>query len=148
MKNLFLALCLALFSCTAFGQAKTLIVKNLTRCTVYYVIQTSSTTAPCVLAASSSFIALAPGGSITYLYNTVPGLPAAPRYIIGAKVYSAPPSCFVSGAPQNIGEPCTGYPLLVSVSWLNGICELCGHGYAKWTPAPGIGGTATMTFYP
>lgn len=148
MKNLFLALCLALFSCTAFGQAKTLIVNNLTRCTVYYVIQTSSVTVPCVLAASSSFIALAPGASITYLYNTVPGLPAAPRYIIGAKVYNGPTNCLVSVVPQSIGEPCTGYPLLVSMSWVNSACQSCGRGYAKWTPAPSVGGTATMTFYP
>lgn len=146
MKNFFLALCLALVSCTAFGQAKTLIVKNLTNCTVYYVIQTSAVPTPCVLAATSSFIALAPGGSVTYLYNAIPGLPAAPRYIIGARVYGAPAGC--TAPAYNIGEPCTGYPLVVGMYWLTGTCAFCSQGFAKWTPTTSLGGTATMTFYP
>lgn len=146
MKNLFLALCLALISCTAFGQAKTLIVKNLTNCTVYYVIQTSAVATPCVLAATSSLISLAPGGSITYLYNAVPGLPSAPRYMFAARVYGGPPTCI--GTSFNIGEPCTGYPLVVAMSWNNSTCVYCGQGFAKWSPAPTLGGTATMTFYP
>jgi hypothetical protein len=146
MKNLFLALCLALLSCTAFGQAKTLIVKNLTNCTVYYVIQTSAVPTPCVLAATSSFIALAPASTVTYLYSGIPGLPSAPRYIIAARVYSSPTGC-AGPVPFNIGEPCTGYPLVVGMAWYTSTCVFCSQGNAKWTPAPSLGGTATMTFY-
>ena len=152
MKNLLFSVLLCFFSVAAFSQGRTLTVNNNTGCWVYYRVLTG-VPGTCTISLASGTIALAPWGSVTYNASSdIPGFPPTPLYhVLSAAVLSGPASCALTPATWQVGEPCTGMPIMALGYTIDPACtSICMQNRITWTSAnpPFVGGHAILNFTP
>lgn len=147
MKKLFCLLVAGLFSTMALAQAGSLLVQNLTGCTVYYVVQ-GDFAPSCRITQTSNVQALAPGAAITYPNSAaIPGFPPGPLCALNmAYALDYPPGCSIGGNGYRVGEPCSNAPAATSYTAYTPTCNLCSGVSIQWTAAPSPGAQALLRF--
>lgn len=136
MKKLCFALIAMLISFAGFSQGPSaygLIVENQTNCTQYYYV-IGDEICKCGGAYSSTMITIPPGGVHVYPNSTtIPGFPAPPKGIFGAKIVDGPVGCNAGGGAVGQG-PCGLPPTYVFKTLFNN-CQTCAVTKATWIPA-------------
>lgn len=148
MKKIFCLLAATLFSTLAMAQAGSLLVQNLTGCTVYYVVQ-GDFAPSCRITQSSSVLSLAPGMAVTFPNSAaIPGFPPGPLCsLVLAYGLDFAPGCSIGGNGYRAGEPCFGAPAASTFDVYTPSCTLCASGVTiSWTPAPSPGAQALVRF--
>lgn len=140
-----------------FGQTELkLNIFNSSNCPVSFVLVMSTlttTTNPltpnCLVGSSTSVIQVPPGGTATFGFNGVPGLPIVPpgtvRYFLGARILNGPMGC--SGFTYyNAGLPCAGMASSQPIALRDNNCNTCNPNLtATWTVI--ANNTAVLRFF-
>jgi hypothetical protein len=143
MKKLLFALLLSFISYGAMAQAGSLYVRNYTNCWVYFVVMGGS---GCGTNVDGTLTALAPLGTIYYPNAaSIPGFPAGPNAINGARTYDKPTGCPNIGV-WRVGELCTGMLQAWTYRVYTSTCSLCTTVTASWNPPAMVGGAALLAF--
>lgn len=147
MKNVLSLFVLFAFAIPLYAQppAYSIRVKNNTSCTVYYVFKNGPAIAPCSPSMPCSVQSLAAGASVVHTSASLYGTGTIYEVFNYAVILKGSPACTSSG--YLIGEPCTGQPNSVAVSYFNTTCtSICSTGIAKWYSAPVPMGEALLEF--
>ncbi|OJV53595.1 MAG: hypothetical protein BGO31_01660 [Bacteroidetes bacterium 43-16] len=149
MKKLSFILISMLIAFAGFAQSPSaygLVVENHTNCTqTYYVI--GDELCKCGGAYASPMITIPPGGVHVYPNSTtIPGFPAIPKGIFGAKILDGPVFCSPAGGA--VGQAPCGLPPSYGFMTLLSSCTPCAMTKANWLPANNCEEMARLIFTP
>ena len=150
MKKLYFFLLAMILPVSMWAQATSaysLRVQNQTPLPQQYTLFGGEVCGPCASTYSSVILTIAPMSTISYPNTTtVPGYPATPKSMTGAKILNGPVICSPGGG--TVGQPGCGLPLTYVFTTLDPSCNPAFTTRADWIPVTNCQGTAQLIFRP